>query len=273
MRFALCALDIRLVARRHTKKPRGNREALFRRPSFEQFEPRQMLAADDLYYVSGSPSTNYTVRLTKTGGDATFNNELNVFVVDDYTGSVNGVAPSYNTYFNAVKSLPAGVERWTAFNNQTPNNTTFDISVPGGTYLSFFTVQNGAVAGAKPATTWFADASANSDFSPLEETGEHYAATYPGAGVIQFGVEDRAVSDGGDNDVNDLLFKIETPTISYSETIGVVATDAEAFEIAPGDSAALGKATFTFSRSGGSLAAPATLFLRSAARRPTASTT
>jgi hypothetical protein len=231
MRFALRALDNRLVARRHTKKPRGNREAFFRRPSFEQFEPRQMLAADDLYYVSGSPSTNYTVRLTKTGGDATFNNELNIFVVDDYTGSVNGVAPGYSSYFNAVKGLTAGGERWTAFNNQTPNSNTFDISVPGGTYLSFFTVQNGTVAGAKPATTWFADASANSDFSPLEETGEHYSAYYPGAGVVQYGVEDRAASDGGDNDFNDLLFTIETPTISYTETIGVVATDAEAFEI------------------------------------------
>ena len=73
-----------------------------------------MLAANDLYYVSGSPGTNYTVRLTKTGGDATFNNELNVFMVDDSTGSVNGVAPAYSSYLTAVKNLPAGVERWTA---------------------------------------------------------------------------------------------------------------------------------------------------------------
>ena len=81
MRFVLRALTGRLAARRSFKKRPGSRDGLLRRPSFEPLESRQMLAADDLYYVSGSPSTNYTVRLTKVGGDATFNNELNVFAV------------------------------------------------------------------------------------------------------------------------------------------------------------------------------------------------
>ncbi|MEX2140344.1 MAG: RHS repeat-associated core domain-containing protein [Pirellulales bacterium] len=260
MRSILRALGSRFSITRKKQARPSNREGLHRRFSIESLEPRHMMAADDLYYVSGSPSTNYTVRLTKTGGDSAFNNELNVFVVDDYTGKVNTVAPDYNSYFNAVKSLTAGTERWSPFNNQTPNGTTFDISVPGGTYVSFFTVQNGTVATAKASTTWFADERANSDFSVFEGTGEHYATTHLGSGMVQYGVEDRSIMDGGDDDKNDLVFRIETPTISYTETIGVTATDAEAREIAAGDSAILGKASFTFTRTGGSHANPMTLY-------------
>ncbi|WP_221642996.1 DUF4114 domain-containing protein [Nostoc sp. 2RC] len=113
---------------------------------------------DDIFNITGD-DTKITLQVTLLGRNSNQINELGVFIVDDATGTINGIAPGADGYaeaaleraqviFSAITNVPNG------FN---PSDLTRSLELNSGANLRFYLVKNNSTTdailpGIKPIT-------------------------------------------------------------------------------------------------------------------------
>ncbi|MDZ8257721.1 DUF4114 domain-containing protein [Nostoc sp. ChiQUE01b] len=113
---------------------------------------------DDIFNITGN-DTKATLQVTLLGRNSNLGNELGVFIVDDATGTINGIAPGADGYaqaaleraqviFFAITNVPNG------FNT---SNLTRSVELDSGANLRFYLVKNNSttdaiLAGINPIT-------------------------------------------------------------------------------------------------------------------------
>jgi hypothetical protein len=156
-----------------------------------------------VYVVPGTVGEQVTLTFDFLASTAGFKNELGLFVVDDLSGTVNGIAPSASNYWSTVAAdgtrqvifsfLPGGSRATKTF--------TFE----AGTKLSFYLSANRAFNPSVPNAIYSSLKAANKD-------GIHHAEHFTersGSRAI-YGFEDHW--KGGDRDYNDMVFSIRKAT-------------------------------------------------------------
>lgn len=142
--------------------------------------------------------------------EASYNNELGLFIVDDSKGTINGISPSEPGYIDAAFSNPTIIFP-SGSNAYTPDVT---IEFETGDYLSFFIIQNNSLANflannpdndvAKSPRAFFSLDILNPD------SVDHFVGFQSISGInTQFGFED--MTNGGDNDFDDIVYNIIPP--------------------------------------------------------------
>jgi len=113
---------------------------------------------DDIFNITGD-DTKATLQVTLLGRNSNLGNELGVFIVDDATGTINGIAPGADGYaqaaleraqviFSTITNVPNG------FNT---SNLTRLVELDSGANLRFYLVKNNSttdaiLAGINPIT-------------------------------------------------------------------------------------------------------------------------
>jgi hypothetical protein len=173
------------------------------------------------FVVPGSPETMTTLTFTWDSTETTYPNEVGFFVVDAASGRVGDLAPSTsNGYFRAALS---SASRRIIFNRGDGPGTVTQFSVPGGTKLFQYVVQNSTTEQALAANpagnqssypkVYFQSADANPD------TQEHFSVDTSVPGVTEVSIE-----YGADSPFDDLVYTIrsDVPTAPSALTASPV---------------------------------------------------
>ncbi|MBI1249378.1 tandem-95 repeat protein [bacterium] len=179
------------------------------------------------FAVPGSPDQLYAVQLSidSVNVDASYHNELGMYLVTDSQGNVGGLTPDENNgYALAALTDPS---RQVLFAQPTDNadliGQTYQVIVPGGSQLAFYLAQNSttqevidrqtnSLAGAH---AFFSFSEANPDVDSTNGNEfEHFRVSSLPDNVVQYEVED--FDGGGDRDYNDLAFTVSTQLVAVS---------------------------------------------------------
>ncbi|MFO0812147.1 MAG: peptidylprolyl isomerase [Gemmatales bacterium] len=156
-----------------------------------------------VYVVPGAAGEQVTLTFDFLVATAGFKNELGLFVVDDLSGTVNGVAPSASNYWSTVA---ADNSRQVIFSFQPGGSrATKTFTFEAGTKLGFYLSANSTFNVNKAKSIYSSIKAANQDgiFH-----AEHYTERTGSRAV--YGFEDSW--KGGDRDFNDMVFSIRKTT-------------------------------------------------------------
>jgi hypothetical protein len=171
--------------------------------------PSLAVTADvQTYRVHGNGEVN--VSFDFVFREATYNNELGFFPVDDPTGRIGDLNPGESGYLSTALDraqiiFPSGSTA------ATPDVTT---KLAAGTVVVFFIIQNNALANFKAANP-------NNEISklplaffsldPLNPDARDHFVGFVGLDgkITQFGFED--ITNGGDNDYDDIVYNVNPP--------------------------------------------------------------
>ncbi|MCA2803666.1 MAG: DUF4114 domain-containing protein, partial [Microcystis sp. M114S2] len=168
----------------------------------------QISQLDDLgevLVVPGNPSERVNMVVQWTLREADFNNEVGFFLVDPL-GGVEGIAPGEPGFAEAALSSPS---RQTLFNSGNQAGNWREFTVPGGSRLGFYLIQNSTSA------NWLENNRQNQGQSGLAffslkganpDNFDHSQSSHLGRGIWRFNWED--LTGGGDQDFNDVVFNI-----------------------------------------------------------------
>jgi predicted outer membrane repeat protein len=166
---------------------------------------------DDVFLIEGdSGSAQFQFNLTQS--NTPFVNEIGVFVVDNPSGSVNGIAPGNEGYLQAALSQ-AQVIFSALPGNQFPNlRSTRQLSFDVGKAIAFYLVQDSTTdtvlsdlaAGRTPANVFFATTSANGD------NFDHLQVSELGNSTFNLAWKDAV--GGSDANFNDLAVNVKLTT-------------------------------------------------------------
>lgn len=166
-----------------------------------------------IYVVPGAPGEQVPLRFDFLNSISSYKNEAGLYVVDDMSGSVNGVAPGASNYWATVAAsgtrqvlfslLPGG--------SKAAKTLTFT----AGTKLAFYVSANRAFSAAAPSSI----------FGSIRDTNvgkkyysEHFTDRSTGRAI--YGFED---TRGGDRDFNDMVFSVRRNTTNPA--VGALAVD------------------------------------------------
>ena len=98
-----------------------------------------LVSQNGIVYVPETPDESVLLHFEWTFRESRYDNEVWTYVVDDSTGSVNGVPPSSPDYLRTVFD---NAEWWLLFRSGEGKGASRDLSVPGDTYLAFYIIQD-----------------------------------------------------------------------------------------------------------------------------------
>ncbi|MFM7278703.1 MAG: DUF4114 domain-containing protein, partial [Microcystis aeruginosa] len=168
----------------------------------------QITQLDDLgevLVVPGNPSERVNMVVQWTLREADFNNEVGFFLVDPL-GGVEGIAPGEEGFAEAALSSSS---RQTLFNSGNQAGNWREFTVPGGSRLGFYVIQNNT------STNWLENNRQNQGQSELAffslkganpDNFDHSQSSHLGRGIWRLNWED--LTGGGDQDFNDVVFNI-----------------------------------------------------------------
>ncbi|MDB9426649.1 putative Ig domain-containing protein [Microcystis aeruginosa CS-564/01] len=168
----------------------------------------QITQLDDLgevLVVPGNPSERVNMVVQWTLREADFNNEVGFFLVDPL-GGVEGIAPGEEGFAEAALSSSS---RQTLFNSGNQAGNWREFTVPGGSRLGFYVIQNNTSA------NWLENNRQNQGQSELAffslkganpDNFDHSQSSHLGRGIWRLNWED--LTGGGDQDFNDVVFNI-----------------------------------------------------------------
>jgi len=166
---------------------------------------------DDVFLIEGD-SGSAQLQFNLTQSNTRFVNEVGFFVVDNPSGSVNGIAPGNDGYLQAALSQ-AQVIFSALPGNQFPNlRSTRQLSVDVGKAIAFYLVQDSTTdtvlsdlaAGRTPTNVFFATTSANGD------NFDHLQVSELGNSTFNLAWKDAV--GGGDANFNDLALTVKLTT-------------------------------------------------------------
>jgi len=166
---------------------------------------------DDIFQIQGN-SGLAQLQFSLTSRQTTYVNEVGAFLVDDSSGTVNGIAPGQPGYLQAALSRSQVI--FSALpGNQFPDlRTTRQLSFDAGQDIGFYLVQNSTTttvlsdlaAGRTPANVFFATSSANPD------NFDHLQVSQLSDGSFNLGWEDSL--GGGNADFKELALTVKQVT-------------------------------------------------------------
>jgi murein DD-endopeptidase MepM/ murein hydrolase activator NlpD len=166
------------------------------------------------YVVPGSGP--FTFKADFIYREATYNNELGFYLVDDNGGAVGELEPGDAGYMAAALSraqiiFPSG---------STASVADYGTELQGGQILVFFIVQNNSLANLRtnnPNNQLGRSPIAFFSLDFLNPDGrDHFVGfTRASGGLTQFGFED--LTNGGDNDYDDVSYNIDSPIAPQPE--------------------------------------------------------
>lgn len=166
---------------------------------------------DDVFLIEGD-SGSAQLQFNLTQSNTRFVNEVGFFVVDNPSGSVNGIAPGNEGYLQAALSQSQVIFSALA-GNQFPNlRSTRQLSVEVGKAIAFYLVQDSTTdtvlsdlaAGRTPTNVFFATTSANGD------NFDHLQVSELGNSTFNLAWKDAV--GGTDANFNDLALTVQLTT-------------------------------------------------------------
>ena len=169
----------------------------------------QPLATDgEIVFVPGSSSQMYALHFEWVHREARYDNEVWAFKVDDDAGTVAGVAPGDSAYARTVFN---NADWWMLFDSGAGAGASKNLTVPGGTHLAFFIVQDDTNANLQARNpdnevyrrplAFFSITEANPD-----RKFDHASGVELADGSVKFAWED--LTCGGDRDFDDVVFTV-----------------------------------------------------------------
>jgi hypothetical protein len=159
-----------------------------------------------LLQLSQGAGTNASLLFSKTGHQTANRNELGIFTVDDNNGAINGVTPGQSGYLAEVAKRSQVVFSSLSeslIDTALDKSLTRNISLAANSKVGFYLAVNDSIdSPTAPANVLFSIPSSSTSFQNAKIT--------PDATGVQVAFED--VKNGGDQDFNDLVFKINTAT-------------------------------------------------------------
>ena len=157
-----------------------------------------------IYVVPGAAGTQTTLSFNFLSALAANKNELGLYVVDDFSGKVNGIAPGASNYWSTVA---ASSSRQVIFSFQpggTHTNQTFTFAA--GTKIAFYLSVNKTITNALKSGNIF------SSIKAANKDGIFHTQGYTDhTGTAEtYGFEDTL--KGGDRDYNDMVFSVRNST-------------------------------------------------------------
>lgn len=157
--------------------------------------------------------------------EATYNNEFGYFLVDDLSGSIDGLYPGEPGYLAQVLAqatiiFPSGSTAYTP-----------DVTVPfqGGDYVAFFLIQNSTLANLianNPNNSLSGSPIAFFSFDEMNPDGIDHFIGFRNMedNLTQFGFED--LTGGGDADYDDIVYNVKstlipTPIVEHRDVVFV----------------------------------------------------
>jgi hypothetical protein len=159
-----------------------------------------------------------TLQFDWTFREASYNNEIGYFVVDDDAGRVGGIAPGEAGYAQAALSSTA---RRLLFASGQKAGPGVDLTLAGGTRLMFYIIQNNTTS------NWLATNPQNSSAGSIAlfsvtaanpDGFDHVRSQDTTYGGVQLNWEDQ--SGGGDRDFNDVVFSVGPAALLVPGTAG-----------------------------------------------------
>lgn len=170
-----------------------------------------------IYVVPGNAGEMVELRFDFIISTAGYKNELGLYVVDDLSGSVDGVAPTASNYWSKVS---ASSDRQVLFSFQ-PGGTRVSktLTFPAGTKLAFYLSANSTITKAVANSSSQIYSSIRAANKDGIYHAEHFTQRTGNRAI--YGFED--TWKGGDRDYNDLVFSIrKNPAI---KPVGALAVD------------------------------------------------
>lgn len=162
-----------------------------------------------IYVVPGDAGENVQLRFDFLISTAGFKNELGLYIVDDLSGSVDGVAPSDSNYWSKVA---ASSDRQVLFSFQPGGSrVSKTLTFPAGTKIAFYLSANSTLTNAvnKSSTRVYSSIRAANRDGIFH--AEHFTQRNGNRAI--YGFED--TWKGGDRDFNDMVFSVrENPQVS-----------------------------------------------------------
>lgn len=169
-----------------------------------------------VYVVPGAAGEQVTLNFDFLSATAGFKNELGLFVVDDLSGTFNGIAPNTSTYWSAVANSANRQVIFSFLPGGTRTATTFTFAA--GTKIAFYLSVNRTLSAnvAAKGNYFSTIKAANKDAifhaeNFTDRTGNREI----------YGFEDAL--KGGDRDFNDMVFSIRKS--STTPAVGALAVD------------------------------------------------
>lgn len=183
-----------------------------------------------VYTVPGEPGTKTRVafRLTKEKIEASYKNELALFIVDGEDGRLGNLLPGDAGYALAAMTHPT---RQTVFTRDASMGDYIEVELDAGTFVSYYLVQNSTTEVAlannpdnlisRNPNVFFPHAAANPD-------GQypHFRSVDLEDGAVRYNIED--LDYGGDKDFDDMVFVINAtiaPMLSATPDLNAVKVD------------------------------------------------
>lgn len=150
---------------------------------------------------TGADAGAVNVEFKLEGADATFVNELGVFLVDDAAGTIGGLSPDAPGYLAAA--LERGQVVFTSLaNNPLSGDASRILSLPAGGSFGFYTVADGSTEEARRTLASGGTPQVNLSF-PVANAGDFDNLRDSLDGELRLEWED--IVGGGDSDFNDLV--------------------------------------------------------------------
>ncbi|MEQ9484527.1 DUF4114 domain-containing protein [Coleofasciculus sp. F4-SAH-05] len=168
-------------------------------------EPALNRTSEDVFFVEGN-SDRVQLQFNLTGRDTDGVNEVGIFLVDDESGYINGIAPGEAGYLDAALSQSQVVFSVLPGNQFPDLSFTRQFGIDGDQDFGFYLIKDSTTdmvradlaAGGTPDNVFFGLTSANGDqFDPLQvsELGDNSYHL--------------AWDDGNDGDFDDLIFTVQ----------------------------------------------------------------
>lgn len=159
-------------------------------------------------HMPGQPGQMVSTSFTLTGRSAGYRNEVGLFLVDDASGSINGIMPGDPAYAQAALSSET---RQVIFSKTSKVGASRKITVPSQSYVSFYMVQNSTTTEFLSKNPGNQRGSGPLAFFSIQQANPDLFNHQKWFSFKTFGFED--LYGGGDRDYNDILvrFSMGTP--------------------------------------------------------------
>lgn len=176
----------------------------------DSVEVTLVASVTEAYYVPGDAGelTDVTFTIQNFNAEASYRNELGMFIVDGINGRIGNLLPGQPGYAEAA--LTDDRTR-VVFQRDAVEGTTFTATLAAGTYIAFYLIQdnttaqflatNPANAMSRRTNAFFLHPQANPD-----NRFQHFRKVADPNGGTVYSVED--LDYGGDQDFNDFIFSI-----------------------------------------------------------------
>jgi hypothetical protein len=161
--------------------------------------------ASDLFTIEGSQG-QAQLQIQLTNRETEHINEVGVFVVDDDSGKINGVAPSEVGYQQAAINRSQALFSVPSNRQPISPNLSSQLSLNVGTHLGFYLVSNSTIAAVQAGQTSLENVFF---FTPEANTDKFDHLQVSELGISSFSLAWEDLVGGGDADFNDMVLNVQ----------------------------------------------------------------